>query len=82
MSGMLPRQETRSRGSTNGTARVKLGELHSVCRQRINTRRLEIRLPHAAEIVVAKIIGNDPDDVWLLQIAGDAGISTSKTSSH
>ena len=60
-----PGQQHASRRSTHRAARVKLSEADSFLRHRIDPRCLEHLLAKAAQISVAKIVGEDQHNVRL-----------------
>ena len=65
MTRMLAGHENASRGSANGVSGIVLRESHSLTSKPVQVGGANELLPKAAEFAVAKVVGDNQDDVWL-----------------
>jgi hypothetical protein len=67
MARMLSGHQNGARRGANGIARVILGKTHAFGRQSIEMGRLDPLLPVTPQIGIAKVIGDQQDDIWRLR---------------
>ena len=57
--------EAHARGAADRRLHVGAREAHAARRQRVDVRRLQRRMPGAAEIVVAQLVAHDEEDIFV-----------------
>lgn len=55
-----------TRRAAIGPRNIAIGKTHSICRDPINVRRGDFRIPLTTEFPIAEIIGKEDDDVGLI----------------
>ena len=56
--------EAHPRGAADRRLHIGVGEAHAAPRHRVDVRRLQRRMAGAAEIIMAKLVAHDPEDVF------------------
>ena len=67
--GVKARHQCRSRWTTNGLD-IETGKLHAFGRELIDPWSLDFRRAKTAEVLIALIIGEDNNEIWLFEIPG------------